>query len=125
MRLFASLLARSLQLSRIRCLVRRLHAVDCERASSNEDILDARRNKLATSLLEYEVHGKFKVTDDGRAFPDTYFFTVSEMHDAGMSKDDIRRVMKRQEKALAAANEAALLDVPSDEEEPESLSPEA
>ena len=25
-----------------------------------------------SSELEYEVHGKFKMTDDGRGFPDTY-----------------------------------------------------
>ena len=88
--------------------MRRRHSVDCERASSNDGILDARRNKIAMPLLEYELHGKFKFTKEGRAFPDTYFFTIQQMHEGGMSKDDIGQIMKRHEKAMAAANQNAL-----------------
>ena len=91
--------------------------MDCERASSNDGILDARRNKLAMSLLEYELHGKFKFTEEGRAFPDTYFFTIQQMHEGGMSKADIGRIMTKHEKAMAAANEMALDELPDDEPE--------
>ena len=51
---------------------------------------DARQNNLPPNAPnEYLVHGEFKTGPDSRGFPDTYYFTIAELHAAGLTKDYI------------------------------------
>ena len=63
----------------------RQHRGDCERTTSDEKILELRRGELdVSSGLEYEIFGKFKMTEEGgHGFPDTYWFSVEELREAG------------------------------------------
>ena len=63
-------------------------AVDCERQTTDEAVHAARRNALPQTSApnEFQVHGTFKMAAEEREFPDTYIFTVAELHDAGLSK---------------------------------------
>ena len=67
-------------------------AVDCERQTTDEAVHAARRNALPQTSApnEYQVHGTFKMSAEERAFPDTYVFTLAQLHDAGLSKAFIR-----------------------------------
>ena len=57
-----------------------------------EAVHAARRNALPQTSApnEYQVHGMFKMSAEVRAFPDTYIFTLAQLHDAGLSKAFIR-----------------------------------
>ena len=63
-------------------------AVDCERQTTDEAVHAARRNALPQTSApnEFQVHGTFKMAAEEREFPDTYIFTVAQLHDAGLSK---------------------------------------
>ena len=63
-------------------------AVDCERQTTDEAVHAARRNALPQTSApnEFQVHGTFKMAAEEREFPDTYIFTVAELHNAGLSK---------------------------------------
>jgi hypothetical protein len=93
--------------------------VDYERLTSDEGIVDARREALVgarSSSLEYAVHGKFRAHEHGVAFPDTFWLTVRELKDLGCSKIDIRAAIDVFEEALAMASEEACDELSDDEE---------
>mmetsp|Transcript_45277 Transcript_45277/g.125549 ORF Transcript_45277/g.125549 Transcript_45277/m.125549 type:complete len:156 (-) Transcript_45277:94-561(-) len=72
----------------------RLTAVDCERASSDEATLEARRSdRPEDAVAEFQVHGMFKMAADGRPFPDTYYLTIRELSESGLSKAYIKQSM--------------------------------
>ena len=51
---------------------------------------EARRSDAPVGAApEYEIHGEFKMAADSRAYPDTYWLTVRELWDAGLSKSYI------------------------------------
>ena len=55
-------------------------AVDCERASSDEAVLEARRSDLPEdSVTEFQVHGMFKMAADGRPSPTRTYLTIREL----------------------------------------------
>ena len=65
-------------------------AIDSERHTTDEGVHDARQNNLPPNAPnEYLVHGEFKTGPDSRGFPDTYYFTIAELHAAGLTKDCI------------------------------------
>jgi hypothetical protein len=53
------------------------------------------RLAAATGLrtLEFQVHGMFKMAADGRPFPDTYYLTIRELSESGLSKAYIKQSM--------------------------------
>jgi hypothetical protein len=63
----------------VHLLVRRFTAVDCEKATTDESILESRQSELKEVLLQYQVFGKFRRVEGGACFPDTYFFTLREL----------------------------------------------
>lgn len=65
-------------------------AIDSERHTTDEGVHTARQNNLPPNAPnEYLVHGEFKTGPDSRGFPDTYYFTIAELHAAGLAKDCI------------------------------------
>ena len=89
---------------------RRLSTVDFERATTDEFVLEARRSALADDfVVEYAVHGQFKMAADGSSFPDTYWFTLRELKDAGMSKAHIKAAVDAFEAKLSEANSGSTL----------------
>ena len=65
-------------------------AIDSERHTTDEAVHDARQNNLPPNAPnEYLVHGEFKTGPDSRGFPDTYYFTIAELHAADLTKDCI------------------------------------
>ena len=65
-------------------------AIDSERHTTDEGVHDARQNNLPPNAPnEYLVHGEFKTGPDSRGFPDTYYFTIAELHAADLTKDCI------------------------------------
>ena len=65
-------------------------AIDSERHTTDEGVHTARQNNLPPNAPnEYLVHGEFKTGPDSRGFPDTYYFTIAELHAAGLTKDYI------------------------------------
>ena len=107
------------RISHIARLARRHTSVDCERPTTDEDILDARRSALMSlsAGLEYQVHGLFKKSEEGRPWPDSYYFSVPEMHDAGVPKYRIAAALSAYESSLSAAAHDVMSNVPEDEGE--------
>ena len=66
--------------------------------------------------LEYAVHGLFKMSGDGYAFPDTHWFTLIELKEAGASKAELRKACRYYEAELEEANDAHLDALSADEE---------
>ena len=61
-------------------------SVDCERATIDEECLEARRSLLTKPhALEYMIFGKFKMQAGGSSFKDTYFFTLRELKEGGLT----------------------------------------
>ena len=90
--------------------------VDFERASFNECTLEARRSKLPDDFcVDYAVHGDFQMSADGSRFPDTYWFSLREMKDAGVSKAHIKAAVDAYEVKLSEANTAGLDEISDDE----------
>ena len=77
-------------------------AVDCERQTTDEVVQGARRNALPLTSApnEYQVHGEFKMAAEDRAFPDTYIFTLAQLHAAGLSKPLIQEKLLEFEEQL-------------------------
>ena len=77
-------------------------AVDCERQTTDEVVQGARRNALPLTSApnEYQVHGEFKMAAEDRAFPDTYIFTLAQLHAAGLSKTLIKEKLLEFEQQL-------------------------
>ena len=77
-------------------------AVDCERQTTDEVVQGARRNALPLTSApnEYQVHGEFKMAAEDRAFPDTYIFTLAQLHAAGLSKPLIQEKLLEFEQQL-------------------------
>ena len=61
--------------------------------------------------LEYEIFGKFKMTEEGgHGFPDTYWFSVDELREAGADKSEVQEKIDEYEGKLAAAGLADMDD---------------
>ena len=70
-----------------------------------------------SSGLEYEIFGKFKMTEEGgHGFPDTYWFSVDELREAGADKSEVQEKIDEYEGKLAAAGVADMDDWSSDSE---------
>ena len=98
---------------------RRCTTVDFERPTSDESIVEARRDELPvgrSTTLEYAVHGKFRMREGGPAFPDTFWLSPRELKACGCSKAEIQHARMAYEESLATAGEEAC-DLSSEEEE--------
>ena len=63
-------------------VVRRYDAADCEKATTDETVLEARRNKVSVPLataVQYKVHGWFKNKPADAGWGDTYFLSMQEL----------------------------------------------
>ena len=67
------------------------------------------------------MHGCFSSRAEARSFPDTFFFSVRELKDAGLTKKRIKEALIAHHSALLDRGMADLEDVSSDEEQPEEL----
>jgi hypothetical protein len=90
-------------------------AVDCERQTTDEVVQGARRNALPLTSApnEYQVHGEFKMAAEDRAFPDTYIFTLAQLHAAGLSKTLIKEKLLEFEQQLKVKEEELVVDAGS------------
>ena len=92
-------------------------SVDCERATIDEECLEARRSFLPTPhALEYVIFGKFKMQAGGSSFKDTYWITLHELREGGQTKAEIMSALQEYEELQAAAECRALGDIPTDSE---------
>ena len=65
-------------------LALRYDPVDCERASTDETTLEARRNTVTeplSSVVQYKVHGWFKNKPEDAGWGDTFYLTMDELCD--------------------------------------------
>lgn len=70
-------------------------AVESERHTTDMAVHDALQNNLPPDAPnEYLVHGEFKNGEETRSFPDTHYFTVAELHGAGLTMDLITSKIK-------------------------------
>ena len=92
-------------------------AVDCERQTTDEVVQGARRNALPLTSApnEYQVHGEFKMAAEDRAFPDTYIFTLAQLHAAGLSKPLIQEKLLEFEQQLKDECQRELQELDDDE----------
>ena len=60
------------------------------------------------AVAEFQVHGMFKMAADGRPFPDTYYLTIQELSEAGLSKAYIRESLEVLGTLLSAVVAGAL-----------------
>ena len=120
--------ARSLcKVSRLSCALtiagrffHRCSVVDFERPSSDESVVEARRDPLPVAraqTLEYAVHGKFRTREGGVAFPDTVWFSLRELRAAGCSRASLRAAVRAYEESMAAASEEVLCELSETEAE--------
>ena len=120
--------ARSLcEVSRLSCALtiagrffHRCSVVDFERPSSDESVVEARRDPLPVAraqTLEYAVHGKFRTREGGVAFPDTVWFSLRELRAAGCSRASLRAAVRAYEESMAAASEEVLCELSETEAE--------
>ena len=96
--------------------------MDLERPSSDESVVEARRDPLPVArsqTMEYAVHGKFRTREGGAAFPDTFWFSLKELRAAGCSTADLRAHVGSFEEEMAAASEEILCELSEEEEEEE------
>ena len=101
---------------------RRCTTVDFERPTSDESIVEARRDALPadrSKTLEYAVHGKFRMREGGPAFPDTFWLSPRELKACGCSSTEIRQAAQVLEESLAMAGEEACEGLSSEEESEE------
>ena len=91
---------------------------DCEHSTLDEEVLEARRSELPTDWqLEYLVHGEFKMTEESaRSYPDSYWFTVEDMHDSGQKKSAIVQAVSCFEGTLKDASNDELSALPDEAE---------
>ena len=102
----------------------RFDRVDCERYTSDENILGANRNSIedeASGVIEYKVHGSFSSREGERSFPDTFMFSARELKDAGVPKRTINRALLAYHAELRDKGMGELEEVSSDEDEDRSL----
>ena len=98
-------------------VISRHTSVDCERATIDEECLEARRSFLPSPhALEYMIFGKFKMQAGGSSFKDTYFFTLRELKDGGLTKPQIKLAVEEYVVLLAAVEDEDLGDISSEEE---------
>ena len=101
----------------------RCTTVDFERPTSDEAVVEARRDALPAArweALEYAVHGKFRMREGGVSFPDTFWYSLKELRTAGCSRANLRAAVGSYEEEMAAASEAILCDMSDSEAEEES-----
>ena len=94
--------------------------VDFERPSSDESVVEARRDPLPVkraNTLEYAVHGKFRTREGGAAFPDTVWFSLRELRAAGCSRASLRAAVSSYEESMAEASEEVLCELSETEAE--------
>ena len=97
----------------------RCTTVDFERPTSDEAVVEARRDELPvgrSKTLEYAVHGKFRMREGGPAFPDTFWLTPRELKACGCGATEIRQAAHAFEEAVAMAGEEACEGLSSEEE---------
>ena len=98
-------------------VISRHTSVDCERATIDEECLEARRSFLPSPhALEYMIFGKFKMQAGGSSFKDTYFFTLRELKEGGLTKPQIKLALEEYVVLLAAVEDEDLGDISSEEE---------
>jgi hypothetical protein len=101
----------------------RCTTVDFERPTSDEAVVEARRDALPAArweALEYAVHGKFRMREGGVSFPDTFWYSLKELRTAGCSRANLRAAVGSYEEEMAAASENILCDMSDSEAEEES-----
>ena len=97
----------------------RCTTVDFERPTSDEAVVEARRDELPAARsksVEYAVHGKFRMREGGPAFPDTFWLSPRELKACGCGATEIRQAAQAFEEALAMAGEEACEELSSEEE---------
>ena len=97
----------------------RCTTVDFERPTSDEAVVEARRDELPvgrSKTLEYAVHGKFRMREGGPAFPDTFWLSPRELKACGCGVTEIRQAAQSYEEAVAMAGEEACEGLSSEEE---------
>ena len=98
----------------------RCTTVDFERPTSDEAVVEARRDALPvarSSTLEYAVHGKFRMREGGASFPDMFWLSPRELVDGGCSVDDVVQAAQAYKEELAMAREEACAEAAPEEEE--------
>ena len=98
----------------------RCSVVDFERPSSDESVVEARRDPLPVkraNTLEYAVHGKFRTREGGAAFPDTVWFSLRELRAAGCSRASLHAAVSAYEESMAEASEEVLCELSETEAE--------
>ena len=91
--------------------------IDCERSTIDEECLESRRSFLPKPhKLEYMIFGKFKTQTGGSSFKDTYFFTLRELKEVGLTKPQIRLALEEYEELLATVESEEMGDISSEEE---------
>ena len=91
-------------------LVLRYDPVDCERATTDESTLEARRNKITaelSSVAEYKVHGWFKNKPGDAGCGDTYYLPIDELREQ-LSREAVQAALSSFREAAQAADTAAL-----------------
>ena len=97
----------------------RCTTVDFERPTSDEAVVEARRDELPlarSKTLEYAVHGKFRMREGGPAFPETFWLSPRELKACGCGVDEIRQAAQAYEESVAMAGEEACEGLSSEEE---------
>ena len=97
----------------------RCTTVDFERPTSDEAVVEARRDELPAARsksVEYAAHGKFRMREGGPAFPDTFWLSPRELKACGCGATEIRQAAQAYEEALAMAGEEACEGWSSEEE---------
>ena len=97
----------------------RCTTVDFERPTSDEAVVEARRDELPvrrSKTLEYAVHGKFRMREGGAAFPDTFWLSPRELKNGGCSTADIQHAREAFEEEQAMAGQEACEGLSSEEE---------
>ena len=98
-------------------MIGRHTSIDCERSTIDEECLESRRNFLPKPhALEYMIFGKFKMQAEGSRFNDTYFFTLRELKEGGLTKPQIKLALAEYEELLAAVECGEMGDISSEEE---------
>ena len=91
----------------------RCSVVEFERPTSDEALVEARRDTLPViraQSLEYAVrNGTFRTREGGASFPDTFWLSLMELRAAGCSTAGLRAAVDSYQEELAAASEEASL----------------
>ena len=98
----------------------RCSVVEFERPTSDEALVEARRDTLPVMRAQSLEYGKFRTREGGASFPDTFWFSLVERRAAGCSTADLRAAVDSYQEELTAASEEAFVWVECEEEGSES-----